>query len=82
MDLEFDYFICWFKRGGLGSLVEYHVVLSTVERSVVNSWAERASDSASRANAAILFSARSAVSGSLARVMILLGPDILSFIYP
>ena len=56
--------------------------LSTVERSVVHSSAERASDNASRANAAVLFSAQSAVSGSLARVMIPLGPGILSFMYP
>ena len=56
--------------------------LSTVERSVVSSSAARASDNASRASAAILFSARSVVSGSLARVIIPLGPGILSFMYP
>ena len=37
--------------------------LSTVERIVVNSSAERASDNASRASAAVLFSARSVVPG-------------------
>ena len=47
--------------------------LSTMERRVVNSSVERALDNASRASAAVLFSARSAVSGSLARVMIPLG---------
>ena len=26
MDLEFDYCIRWLKGGGLGSLVEYHIV--------------------------------------------------------
>ena len=26
MDLEFDYFVRWFKGGGLGSFVEYHIV--------------------------------------------------------
>ena len=26
VDLEFDYFVRWFKRGGLRSFVEYHVV--------------------------------------------------------
>ena len=56
--------------------------LFTVERSAVSSSAARALDSASRANAAILFSAQSAMSGSLARVMIPLGPGILSFMYP
>ena len=39
-------------------------------------------DNASRAKAAVLFLARSAMSGSLARVMIPLGPGILSFMYP
>ena len=56
--------------------------LSTVERSAVNSSAARASDNASRASAAVLFTARSAVSQSLARVVIPLGPGILSFMYP
>ena len=76
MDMEFDYFIRWFKRGGLGSLVKYHIVPATVERSAVDSSVARASDNASRANAAVLFSAQSAVSGSLARVMIPLGLGI------
>src|SRR3954466_15164779 len=52
--------------------------LLTVDRSAVSSSAAKASDSASRASAAVLFSARSAMSGSLARVMILFGPGILS----
>ena len=56
--------------------------LFTVERSTVSYSAARASDSASRASAAVLFSARSAMSGSLVRVMIPLGPGILSFMYP
>ena len=56
--------------------------LSTVERSVVHSSAEIASNNASRSSAAILFSARSAMSGSLARVMIPFGLGILSFMYP
>ena len=51
--------------------------LSTVERSAVSSSVARALDDASRASAAVLFSARSAMSGSLARVMIPLGPGIL-----
>ena len=37
--------------------------LSTVERSAVSSSTARASDNASRASAAVLFSARSAISG-------------------
>ena len=56
--------------------------LSTLERNAVNSSAARAADNASRARAAVLFSARSAMSGSLARVTIQLGPGILSFMYP
>ena len=56
--------------------------LLTVERSAVSYLAAKASDSASRANAAVLFSARSAMSGSLARVIIPFGPGILSFMYP
>ena len=48
--------------------------LFTVERSAVSSSAARASDRASRANAAVLFSARSAMSGSLARVIVPPGP--------
>ena len=48
--------------------------LSTVEHSAVSSSAARASDNASRASAAVLFSVRTAVSGSLARVIIPLGP--------
>ena len=55
--------------------------LSTVEHSAVSSSGARASDNASRASAAVLFSARSAMSGSLARVMILLGLGILSCMY-
>ena len=47
--------------------------LSIVERSAVNSSAVRASDKASRARDAVLFSARSAMSGSLARVIMPLG---------
>src|SRR4051812_302197 len=56
--------------------------LLTVDRSAVSSSATKASDSASRANATVLFSARSAMSESLARVMIPFGPGILSFMYP
>ena len=56
--------------------------LSTMEHSVVGSSAARASDNASRARAAVLFSARSATSRSLARVMILLGPGIFEFHVP
>ena len=56
--------------------------LSTVERGAVNYSAVRASDSASKARDAVLFSARSAMSGSLTRVIIPFGPGILSFIYP
>src|SRR3954471_20884716 len=52
--------------------------LLTVERSAVSSSATKASDSASRANAALLFSARSAMSGSLARVIIPFGPASLA----
>ena len=52
----------------LGRLSSIMSSLSTVERSVVNSSAVRASDNASRARAAVLFSARIATSGSLARV--------------
>ena len=56
--------------------------LFTVEHSAVSSSAARASDSALRANAAVLFSARTAVSGSLVTVRIQLGLGILSFMYP
>ena len=72
MDLEFDYFVRWLKRGGLGSLIKYHIV--PVHRGAQRSSA-RVSYSASRASAAVLF-------GSLARVMIPLGPAIFSFMYP
>ena len=47
--------------------------LLTLERSAVSSSAARASDNASRASAAVLFSAWSATSGSLARVIIPFG---------
>ena len=56
--------------------------LSTVDRRVVNYSTARASDNASRDRDAILFSAQRALYGSLEIVMILLGPAILSFIYP
>ena len=70
------------KEVDLGRLSRITSSLSTIERSVVNSSAVRASDSASRARDAVLFSARSAMSGSLTRVIIPFGPGILSFIYP
>ena len=56
--------------------------LSTVEQSAVNSSAARASDNASRASDAVLFSAHRALSGSLITVIIPFGPGILSFMYP
>ena len=70
------------KEVDLGILSSITSSLSTVERNAVNYSAARASDNASRARDAFLFSARSAMSGSLARVMIPLGPGILSFMYP
>ena len=82
MDLEFDYFFCWFEVGDLGRLSRITSSLSTVECSAVNSLAARDSDNASRAMDAVLFSARSAMSGSLTRVVTSFGPGILSFIYP
>ena len=66
----------------LGHLSSITSTLSTVAHSVISSSAARASDNASKASAAVLFLARSATSGSLARVMIPLGPGILSFMYP
>ena len=57
------------KEVDLGCLSRTTSSLSTVERSAVNSSAVRASDSSSRARDAVLFSARSAMSGSLTRVM-------------
>ena len=68
------------KEVDLGRLSSITSSLSTEEHSAVNSSAARASDNASRASATVLFLARSAVSGSVARVMIPLGPGILSFI--
>ena len=82
MDLEFDYLSAGLKEVDLDLLSSITSSLFTVERSAVSSSTARPSDSASRANAAILFSAQSAMSGSLARVMIPLGPGILSFMYP
>ena len=70
------------KEVDLGRLSKITSSLSTVERSAVNSSAARASDNASRARDAVLFSARSAMSGSLTRVIMPLGPGILSFMYP
>ena len=70
------------KEVYLGRLSSITSSLSTVAHSVVSYSAARASDNASRARAAVLFSARSATSGSLARVMIPLGPRIVSFMYP
>ena len=70
------------KEVDLGRLSKITSSLSTVERSAVNSSVARASDNASRARDAVLFSARSAMSGSLARVIMPLGPGILSFMYP
>ena len=62
------------KEVDLGRLSRITSSLSTVERGAVNSSVARASDNASRARDAVLFSARSAMSGSLARVIIPLGP--------
>ena len=70
------------KEVDLGRLSSITLSLSTAERSAVNSLAARASDNASRDSVEVLFLARSAMSGSLARVMIPLGPGILSFMYP
>ena len=70
------------KEVDLGHLSRTTSSLSTMERSAVYSSAARASDNASRAKDAVLFSARSAMSGSLARVIIPLGLGILSFMYP
>ena len=69
------------KEEDLGHLSRITSSLSIVERSAVNSSAARASDNASRARDAVLFSARSAMSGSLTRVIMPFGPGILSFIY-
>ena len=66
----------------LGRLSRTTSSLSTLESSVVNSSAVRASDNASRARDAVLFLARSAMSGSLTRVIMPLGLGILSFMYP
>ena len=55
---------------------------STFDHRVVNSLAARASDNASKAKDAVLFSARSALSRSLVIVITPLGPGILSFMYP
>ena len=63
------------KEVDLGHLSSITSSLSTMECSVVSSSAARALDNAARASAAVLFSVRSAMSGSLARV-------ILSFMYP
>ena len=81
MDLEFDYFIAGLKEVDLDLLSSITSSLPTVERNAVNSSATRALDNASRASVAVLFSVRSGMSGSLARVMIPLGPGILSFMY-
>ena len=70
------------KEVDLGHLSRITSSLSTIDRRVVSSSDARASDNASRASAAVLFSAWSAMFGSLARVMIPLGPGILSFMYP
>ena len=70
------------KEVDLGHLSRITSSLSTMERNAVNSSAARASDNASRARDAVLFSARSAMSGSLAIVITPLGPGILSFMYP
>ena len=70
------------KEVDLDRLLSITSSLSNVERNAVNSSVARASDNALRARAAVLFSARSAMYGSLARVIIPLGPGILSFMYP
>ena len=57
------------KEVDLGLLSRITPSLSTVERSAVNSLAARASDSSCRARDVVLFSARSAMSGSLMRVI-------------
>ena len=70
------------KEVDLGRLSSITLSQSTMARSIVSSSAARASDNAFRASVAVLFSMRSAMSGSLARVIIPLGPGILSFMYP
>ena len=70
------------KEVDLGHLSKITSSLSTIERNAVNSLAARASDNASRASDVVLFSARSAMFGSLARVIMPLGPGILNFMYP
>ena len=70
------------KDVDLGLLVRITSSLSTVDRSVVNSSAAKVSARAPRASAAVLFSARRAIFGSLAVVITPFGPGILSFIYP
>ena len=82
MDLDLTISSAGLKEVDLGLLSSITSSLSTLERIAVSSSAARASDNASRASAAVLFSARSAIYGSLARVMIPLGPGILSFMYP
>src|SRR5215216_1204454 len=70
------------KEVDLGLLSRITSSLSTVERRLVSSLTARESDSASRARDAVLFSAQSAISGSLVIVITPLGPGILSFMYP
>ena len=82
MDLEFDYFVQCLKEMDLDRLSSITSSLSTMDRNAVNSLVARALYNASRAKAAVLLSARSAVSRSLARVIIPLGLGILSFMYP
>ena len=61
------------KEVDLGRLSSITSSLSTVERSAVNSSAARALDNASRARDAVLFSVRSAMSGSLTRAIMSFG---------
>src|SRR5215216_3010172 len=70
------------KEVDLGLSLRITSSLSTVEHRLVSSSAVRDSDSASRARDAVLFLARSAISGSLVIVITPLDPGILSFMYP
>ena len=81
MDLNLTISSVGLKEVDLDLLSSITSSLFTMERSAVSSSAARASDSVSGASVAVLFSARSAMSGSLARVIIQLGPGILSFMY-
>ena len=70
------------KEVELGLLSRITSSLSTAECRVVSSSARMALDSATRAKDVVLFSAQSAISGSLVIVITPFGPGILSFMYP